>query len=38
MGKYFKDTDLQRMIDLIDKDKDGYLKYDEFIVGVFGKI
>ena len=37
MGKILPKADLDRIIQLADKDKSGALDYDEFIAQVFGK-
>jgi len=36
MGKHFSDAELQRMIQLADRDQTGTLDYEEFIQYVFG--
>ena len=37
MGKFFTDSELQRMITLADKDDSGTIDYEEFIAYFFGK-
>ena len=31
MGKQFSEAELTRMVELMDKDGDGYVNYEEFI-------
>ena len=37
MGKVLSKADLDRIIQMADKDKSGALNYEEFIAQVFGK-